>query len=195
MKRIILASRSPARRVLMKELEIPFECHTSDYEEDMQAYKTPQALAKFLALEKAKFIAHKYPNSIIIGADTFCTQKGRKLGKPATMKDAKKMIKGFSRKRVQVHTGLATIQTDHKGNITKKLTSHTATTLEFGPISDANIKEIVKKDPVLKVAGALTIEGESGKYIQKIHGDYQNVIGLPLYRLREMLKSFTVHIQ
>jgi septum formation protein len=188
--RIILASRSPARRILMKKLGVPFECHTSDYEEDMQAYKTPKALAKFLALQKAKFIAHKYPDSIIIGADTFCTHKGKKIGKPKTMAEAKKIIKGFSRSRVQVHTGLATIQTNNQGKIIKKLTSHTVTTLKFGPITDSNIKEIIKKDPVLKIAGAITIEGESGKYIEKIIGDYQNVIGLPLFRLREILKKF-----
>ena len=194
MPQIILASASPARRKLMKELGIPFHCHTSEYEEDMTAYKTPETLAKFLALQKARFIAPKYPDSIIIGADTFGSMDDEMLGKPHSMAAAKEMIRRFRNNKIAVHTGLAVIQTDKSSQVSKESTTHTVTTLTFGDITEKEIDEIVKKDDVLRVAGALTIEGESGKFVKTIDGDYHNVIGLPIFQLKEMLITFGIKL-
>ncbi len=187
--RIILASRSPARRKLLKELEIDFECHASGYEEDMNARKTAPALAKFLAFKKAEFVAHKYPDSIIIGADTFGTMNGKKFGKPKSMTEAKKMIAAYSNNVMKIYTGVAVIKTNDRGTIIKKLSEHAVTTLHFGNISNQEIDQIIKEDDVLNVAGALTIEGHAGKFIHTIYGDYHNVIGLPLFQVEEMLKK------
>jgi len=184
---IILASRSPARKNLMKELEVPFECHTSNYEEDMTLFKDPKKLSIHLASEKARFIAHKFPDSIIIGADTFGSIGNQILGKPSSKEEAYQMIKQMSENTVNVHTGLVVIRTDSQGEIKKELASHTLTKLTFIKLSDKNIKDIIEKDDVLNVAGAITIEGESGKYVDTIEGDYHNVIGLPLFQLKEML--------
>lgn len=173
----------------MKELNIPFECHTSGYEEDMTAYKTPEVLAKFLATGKATFIAHQYPSSIIIGADTFGTMDGKTLGKPHSITAAREMIRSFRNNSMKVHTGLATIQTDEEGEVIKELSTHTVTTLTFGDISAQEVDTIIEKDDVLNTAGALTIEGESGKFVKTIDGDYHNVIGLPLFQLKNMLKE------
>lgn len=192
--RIVLASRSSARRALMKELKIPFECHASDYEEDMKAYKTPEALAKFLAFQKAQYIARDYPNAIIIGADTFLNIGRENIGKPANKEDAKQIIRKKSGRRVKVYSGVAVIHTDAEGRIKKKLRAHVATTLQFARITEKEIGEIVKKDDVLSVAGALTIEGESGKFVKTIRGDYHNVIGLPLFQLKEMLTHFGITV-
>lgn len=192
--RIILASKSPARKKLLKELNIPFECHASAYEEDMAKFKDPKKLAVYLASEKAKFIHYKFPDSIIIGADTFASIDNRILGKPENVEQAYKMIKKMSSNCVNVHTGLVTIKTDHEGQIQKELASYTVTKLKFIRMSDKNIRDIIKNDDVLNVAGALTIEGESGKYVDTIEGDYHNVIGLPLFQLKEMLNELNVKI-
>lgn len=189
---IILASRSPARRLLMKELNLPFECHTGDYEEDMKKFKTAPALAKFLALQKALHIAHNYHNSIIIGADTIGTIKKRIIGKPKTIKEATEILQSTSGKKMKVTTGLALLLTNNHGHPIKKLTSATTTTLTFTTLTPKNIKEIIKKDDVLNTAGALTIEGESGKYVKTINGDFHNVMGLPVFKLREMLKELGI---
>mgnify|MGYP002621468955 FL=1 len=193
MPRIILASRSPARRKLFKELSeefgFDFECHTSGYEEDMSARKTAPALAKFLAYKKAEFVAHTYPNSIIIGADTFGTMNGKKLGKPKSITDAKNIIRAYSESSMKVHTGVAVISTADHGTIVEKLTDHAVTTVHFGKISEKDIEEIIQEDDILNVAGALKIEGKSGKHIHTIHGDYHNVIGLPLFQVEAMLKE------
>jgi len=189
---IILASASPARKRLMQKLGIKFKCKTSTYKEDMRARVTAGALAKFLALQKAKSIAKSNPNSIIIGADTFATLKGKKLGKPKNIQEAKTLLKMHSKKTVTVHSAIAVIQTDKNGKIAKKQTIHVKTKLVFKKITDANIEDIIKKDEVLTVAGAITIEGESGKFVEKIDGDYNNIIGLSLIDLKKMLNKFNI---
>lgn len=189
MPKIILASASPARKKLMCELNLPFTCVPSGYEEDMKARKTPKALAKFLALNKALFIAHQNPNSIIIGADTFGTLNGKKIGKPANHKEAQEIIRKMSNHKMEVHTGVAVIKTDDNGKPTKQLTSHTVTKISFVKITENDITHIIKTDEVLTTAGAFTIEGAGGKFVKEIDGDYHNVIGLPLFKVKEMLKQ------
>lgn len=187
--RIILASKSPARKKLLREIVPKFECHTSDYAEDMSAYKQPSRLAKFLASQKAKFVAHNYPDSVIIGADTFITVGRQKIGKPKTLKEAREIFKKKSGKNIYVHSGLAVLKTDSEGKVSKELLEHVVTKLTFSKITDSDINFIFKHDDVLETAGGLTIEGVSGKFIEKISGDYNNVIGLPINHLEQMLKK------
>jgi len=186
--RIILASRSKARRKLMKELGIPFECHNSGYEENMEAHENPKILAKHLALGKAVYIAPKFPDSIIVGADTFITIDQEKIGKPSTVKEAKTIIKKMSGKTIEVHSGIAVIQTDKQGEITKKLVEHVLTKLKIKKMSGREIDSLAGHKEALQISGAFSIEGEGGKMVEKIDGDYNNVIGLPLFRLRKMMQ-------
>ncbi len=186
---LILASKSKARRKLMEELGLPFECRTSGYEEDMLAHKNPGKLAKHLALEKAKFIAKKLPNSIIIGADTFITVGSTKIGKPATYPEAEKIIKSMSGKTIKVHSGIAVIQTGDEGEITKELVEHVLTKLKIKKMSQTEIRTLAHHDEALQISGAFSIEGEGGKMVEQIEGDYNNVIGLPIFQLQKMLKK------
>ncbi len=184
-----MASRSPARKKLMKELNISFECHSTDYEEDMGRYKDPKKLATFLAHQKGKHIAHKFPSSIIISADTFEVIDDQLMGKPKTHREAEEMIKRMSENEVFVHTGLAVIKTDKKGETERELITHTVTKLTFVKLTPKNIEDIIQNDDVLNVAGALTIEGESGKYVDTIEGDFHNVVGMPLFQLKQMMEE------
>ena len=188
-ERIILASKSIARRNLLKELGLEFICVKNKYEEDMNAYASPIKLAKFLALQKAKSVAKDFPGSIIIAADTFVMMGKEKIGKPKTLDEARKILRKKSNNKVSVHSGVAIIKTSKAGKISKQLTKHVLTTLNFGKITDADIEEIIKKDRVLSTSGALTIEGESGKFVKEIDGDFQNVMGLPLFEVKKMLKA------
>jgi septum formation protein len=192
--RIILASRSPARRALMKELGIPFECHSSDYPEDMTLKKSIPDLAIHLALGKAEYIAKKFPESIIIGADTFIVAHGQKIGKPESIEDAKRIIKLMSDSVILVISGIATIQTDKDGNIVKGLVGHVNTHLKIMKLSEKDIKLLAEQENALQISGAFSIEGEGGKFVEKIEGDYNNVIGLPLIQLREMLEKLGVKL-
>ena len=185
--KIILASRSAARRKLMKKLGIAFKCHGSNYEENMQAYANPKKLAVFLAIGKAQNLAEKFQDSIIIGADTFITIGKTKIGKPATTKEAEKIIKSMSGKTIHVHSGIAILKTDHSGKILKKLTAHVLTKLKIKKMTTKEIIHLAHQKEALQISGAFSIEGEGGKMTEKITGDYNNVIGLPIFKLKKLL--------
>ncbi len=191
--KIILASRSPARRELMKklaqEMRFTFECHTSDYPEDMRVYKQSWRLAKHLALGKARHVAEKFPDSVIVGADTFITCGQKKIGKPTSIEDAKRIIRSMSGKMIGVYSGLAVIQTDSRGNIIREKTAYALTKLRIKTMSPSEVDLLAHQKDALHISGAFSIEGEGGKMITKIDGDYDNVIGLPLFLLKKMLKS------
>lgn len=192
--KIILASRSPARRALMKELGVPFECHASDYPEDMTLKKPAHELAIHLALGKAEYIAEKFPDSIIIGADTFIVANGEKIGKPESTEDAKRIIRLMSDNIIQVISGIVTVQTDNKGAIKGGLLGHATTHLKIMNLTEKDIKFLAEQENALQISGAFSIEGEGGKFVEKIEGDYNNVIGLPIFHLREMLEKLGVKL-
>lgn len=187
--RIILASRSPARRELMKELGVPFECHESGYREDMNLHFFPRKLATFLAFSKAEFIAHLFPDSFIIGADTFITIGGAKIGKPKSRRDALRIVSAMSGKRIKVYTGVVILKTDRFGRIEKSRKKSVITVLKIKKMSCEEIHSLVYHDQALQISGAFSIEGRGGKMVEKISGDYQNVIGLPMFAVRSMLRA------
>lgn len=198
---IILASQSIGRKRLLKQAGIGFKSCSSGYEEDMSAYRNPKKLATFLALGKASFIAGKFPNSIIIGADTFITLGRAKIGKPKSIADAYKIIRSMSGKTIQVHSGVAVLRINEKGEITQTLAEHVITKLKIKSMSPQEIKRIATQKNVLKISGAFSIEGPGGKMIHKINGKpfnsqqpkptnaYNNVIGLPTATLQKMLRK------
>lgn len=190
--RIILASRSPARRELMKELGVHFECHESGYREDMNLHFFPRKLATFLAFAKAKFIAHRFPDSFIIGADTFITIGKEKIGKPKSRRDALRIVSAISGKRIKVYTGVAILKTSRSGRIVKLRKKPVVTILKIKKMSCEEIHSLAYHDQALQISGAFSIEGQGGKMIEKISGDYQNVIGLPMFAVRSMLRELNL---
>lgn len=187
-KQLILASRSPARRELMKKLGVPFETCESGYEENMSAYRAAWKLAEFLALEKARFVVQRFPNSIIIGADTFITCRGKKIGKPTSIVHAKQLIRFMSGQIIKVYTGVAVIETDERGNIVEEKCDYAVTDLWIKKMSSAEVDLLAHQKDALHISGAFSIEGEGGKMITRIRGDYDNVIGLPIFLLKKMLR-------
>jgi septum formation protein len=193
--RIILASRSPARKRLMEELKIPFECHASEIDEDMSAKKDPYELAMLLASQKAQAVTSKYPNSIIIGVDTFVIIGKEKIGKPSSIKEATTIIKKMSGKTISVISGMAVIKTDAKGKIIKTLVSNATTFLKIKKMTPTEITFLASQKEALQLSGAFSIEGEGGKMVEGIFGDYNNVIGLPINQLKEMLEELKVKLK
>ncbi len=195
--RIILASQSPARRELMKglasKMKIEFEPCVSDYPEDMRLYRQAWRLAQCLALGKARHVAGKFPNSVIIGADTFITcgydKSGqRKIGKPSSIEDAKKIIRSMSGRVIGVYSGVAVVRTDVRGETVHEEVSYALTRLTIKKMTPGEVDLLAHQKNALQISGAFSIEGEGGKMITKIDGDYDNVIGLPIYLLEKMLK-------
>ena len=184
-----MASQSPARRDLMKKLEVPFHTCASYYAEDMTLKMGAEELVVFLAVEKARAVAEKYPYSIVIGADTFGTFQEKKLGKPQSSEEAREMFEAMSGGKVGVHTGVGFLQTNERGHVVELVKVYDVSWISFKRFSQEVIEDLVRKPYVLEVAGGIKIE-DMGHLVEKIEGDYDNIIGLPIYKMRPVISAF-----
>jgi septum formation protein len=190
MKKIILASTSPRRKEILSMTRLEFEVVASEYEEDMTENLPPSELAKKLSLGKAEDIAKKYDDAIIIAADTFVTLDGKVLGKPYTPEKAKEMLSFMSGKTHTCITGFTIIDTDSKKTISEAV----VTNVYFKPLTDSEIDTYIASGEPLDRSGSYAIQGLGGVFVEKLDGDFFNVMGLPLNRLVERLKEFDIHV-
>ncbi len=190
MRKIILASASPRRKEILRKTGLNFSICTSDYKEDINLSLKPRALAKFLSRKKAETVAHKYKNAIIIAADTFIVFKNRLLGKPHTDKEAEKMLNMLNGKAHSVITGFTIMDTASK----KILSRSVETKVYFKKLGRKEINAYVRSKEPLDKAGAYAIQGLGSVFIERIDGDFLNVVGLPLRALKESLKKFGITI-
>lgn len=188
-KKLILASTSISRKKLLKAAKIKFKSFAGAYKENMNAFKDPKKLVQFLALGKAKSISKKFPNSIIIGADTFMIMEKSNIGKPKSHKHAKEIISKMSGNKIRFITGITLIKTDSQGKILKQLKEFEISEIKLKKMSRAEILKIAYSKNALKMAGSFKIEGSGGKMVEKIKGNKDNVIGLPIKRLKKMLQK------
>ena len=188
-KKIILASASPRRRELMEQAGYEFEIQVSRKEE-IYTSETPDEIVKELALLKAKDIAgqNDSKNLIVIGADTVVAHKGAILGKPESKEEAFEMIKGFQGDKHQVYTGVAILDYDNDGK--EAVVNHAVKTEVYvNPMTDEEIWNYIESDNVLDKAGSYGIQSGFAVHIEKIEGDYFNVVGLPISYIYEELKK------
>ena len=190
MKEVILASASPRRKELLEKIGLRFKVEPSNYEEDIPSELEPHELAQKISLEKAKVVASKHQNVIVIAADTFIVFGGQILGKPHTEKEARKMLEAISGKSHSVITGFSIIDTDKNKTLSKSV----ETKIYIRKLTLAEIDAYVKSKEPLDKAGAYAIQGLGAVFVEKIEGDYFNVIGLPLSALTEALKEFGINI-
>jgi len=190
MKKIILASSSPRRKNLLLQIGLKFEVDPSSYEEDMSLKMDPKELAEFLSQGKAKDVAHRHKDSIIIAADTFCVLDKELLGKPQTKEKAKIMLQKLSGKVHSVITGFTIIDTETGKQISKSV----ETKVYFERIPEQEIDAYVASGEPLEFAGAYAIQHLGGLFVEKIEGDYFNIVGLPVLPLTVELKKFGVSI-
>jgi septum formation protein len=190
MKRIILASASPRREELLEKIGLKFEVEPSNYAEDMRSELSPDELAKSISLEKAKVVASKHKNAIVIAADTFIVFRGKIMGKPDTEAEAIKMLMTLRGKSHSVITGFTILDTDRN----KVLTKSVETIIHIKNLTPEEIDVYVKSKEPLDKAGAYAIQGLGSVIVERIEGDYFNVMGLPLSALAEGLKEFGVRI-
>lgn len=188
-RKIILASASPRRKELMALAGYEFEIKVSHKEERYQSTE-PDEIVKELSLLKAEDIAEQVETKdlVIIGADTVVAYNGKILGKPHSKEEAFHMIKSFQGQRHQVYTGVAILKFDSKGD--KTVISHAVRTdVYVNPMTDEEILHYIEKDNVMDKAGAYGIQGGFSIHIEKIEGDYFNVVGLPISYIYEALKD------
>ncbi len=190
-KRIILASGSPRRRELLEQIGIEFEIAVSNKEEKYTKTK-PADIVKELAYQKAENVAsdqkEELKNTIIIGADTIVVQDDEILGKPRDKEDAYRMLQNIQGREHQVFTGTAVISYDKNG--TESVSIHAVETKVFVNTMDPDeIKGYIETGEPMDKAGAYGIQGRFAAYIDKIEGDYYNVVGLPVSYVYQQIKK------
>lgn len=189
MGHIILASGSPRRKELLEQVRIPFEIRVSSCEETITK-SSPEEIVMELSSQKASDISlslkeEEKEDCIIIGADTIVAWNKQILGKPSDEQEAFFMLSMLSGNTHQVYTGVTLIQ--WKNGLKRMHSFYEKTDVFFYPISNSQIKAYIATGEPMDKAGAYGIQGLAAAFIQKIDGDYYNVVGLPLARLiREM---------
>lgn len=185
MNRIILASASPRRRELLHQIDLEPEIIPSAIEEKITKTE-PDLVVMELSEQKAMDVAGtcRGTKAFVIGADTVVAFGGRILGKPHSEEEAFEMISSLQGNTHQVYTGVTIIdcQTGARETFAER------TEVQVYPMEDGEIRNyIATKEPMDK-AGAYGIQGRFASYIQGIHGDYNNVVGLPVGRVYQTLK-------
>ena len=205
MKRIVLASASPRRKELLEQIGIEFEIAVSKGEEKYNS-TVPEEIVKELALGKAENVAadlvdarrdfvnarrdlvDAWRDLVIIGADTIVVQDGEILGKPEDEEHAFRMLQSLRGREHQVYTGVALLEYTEDG--TKRVVSHAEETKVFvHAMEDEEIRRYISTGEPMDKAGAYGIQGRFAAYIDRIEGDYYNVVGLPVAYLYQQLKQ------
>ena len=179
--RIILASGSPRRAEILRNIGVNFEICPTDTDETVEPGIPPSQLVCELAFCKANAAAAQLPengpDTFIIAADTIVVRNGKVLGKPKDEDDAYRMLKTLSGSVHSVYTGFSLSQKDFY------FTDHAVTDVEFMQLSDDLIYRYIKTGEPMDKAGAYGIQGKDSAFIRSIRGDYFNVMGLPVSAL------------
>ncbi len=185
---IILASASPRRKEILQRMGIEdFEVIVSDADETTEDGLNPAEMVEQLSLLKAKAVAAQVSNdAIIIAADTVVALDGTILGKPIDKGDAFRMLSALSGVSHHVYTGVTVMQSD------RILTRHETTPVQFRNLESTEIEHYIATGECMDKAGAYGIQGYGCLLVEGIHGDYYNVMGLPVPCLARMLKEFGV---
>jgi len=191
MNKLILASSSPQRKKLLKDLGVQFTIKTSRVKEANDIKTTCSALVKHNALLKARDVARKVKIGIVIGADTLVYGGNKKIiGKPRNLKEAKKILRILFSKPHWVYTGIAVVNCQTQ----KTIIDYEKTKVFMISLTDEEIDRYHRKVSPLDKSGGFDIEGKGSVFIHRIEGCYSNVIGLPISKLARMLKKMGVSI-
>ena len=184
---LILASASPRRKELLGLFHIPFTVRVADIDEAMDPAKAPQEEVARVSRLKALAISRE-AEDVVIAADTIVVLEGTVLGKPRSEEHAVQMLSALSGRDHQVMTGVTVLHGD-------RAETHTEITdIHFRELSEKEIADYVATGEPMDKAGAYGIQGGAALFAEKMHGDYYNVMGLPVCRLWQMLRSVAPEI-
>ena len=181
---LVLASGSPRRVALLRQVGAEFTVVDPGPDRAWPGAAEPRHGVRALALDKAVKVAAQRPQSVVIGADTVVVLRGVRLGKPADRAEAVSMLRRLHGRTHEVWTGLAVV----KG--TERRTAAECTRVQFVRLGEPEIEAYVKSGEPLDKAGGYGIQGIAAQFVRTIEGDYSNVVGLPLPRLRQILSEF-----
>lgn len=193
MNKVILASASPRRQELLKQIGMDFVVMPSSSEEKAES-SVPSLLVRELSARKAMDIYERLPQedkktALVIGADTVVAFEGRIMGKPAGRKQAVEMLSCLQGNTHQVYTGVTLICGMEREKEPCKVSFYEKTDVTMYPVSNEEIESYVDTGEPMDKAGAYGIQGRCAAFIKEIKGDYNNVVGLPIGRLYQEMKN------
>ena len=189
MLKIILASQSPRRKLLLTQLGLKFDVIPSLTEEVITS-NNPTSIVQNLSFKKSFEVSKKVDNAHIIGADTIVVFENKILGKPRNTLDACTMLSMLSGKTHQVFTGVS-IQKKMNGEIGNHYQFIEETNVTFSTLSDNEIHSYIKTGSPMDKAGAYGIQDDWGAvFVEEIKGDFYNVVGFPINRFYQEMKKF-----
>lgn len=180
---LILASKSPRRIEILESLGKKFDIIPSQSNEST-SYKRPAMMVKDLATKKAFDVAKKYPNAVVIGADTLVFCKGEVIGKPKDTKDALRILNKLNGAWQSVYTGVCIMCLAQK----KVLLGYDKTLCKAYKLATTEIVRLADKH--LDKAGAYAVQDEQDPFIEKIIGSKTNVVGFPVEFFEQLFKEF-----
>ena len=192
---LILASASPRREALLRQIGLSFTVQPSAVEESGAVFAAagdPGELVRKYAYQKALDVATRVERALVIGADTVVTLDGEIMGKPEIPRQAVEMLSALSGRTHEVHTGMAVMRVG--GEPVNPQVDEVVTRVQFRELEDDEIRRYVATGEPMDKAGAYAIQGKGAVLVAGIEGDYYNVVGLPLARLAQMLHYFGVQL-
>ena len=187
---LVLASASPARLALLRGAGLDPKVIVSGVDESEFRADTPAALVALLAQAKADTVAARLDRGLVIGCDSMLDLDGRALGKPGTAKEATALWREMSGRTGTLLTGHCLVD----AATGRRAAAVAATSVRFGEPSDDEIAAYVASGEPLRVAGAFTLDGRGGWFVNGIDGDHGNVLGISLPLLRRLLAELGVAV-
>jgi septum formation protein len=181
---LILASASPRRASLLKQLDLDFQVVPSDAREIFDEQLSPLELCQLNAHRKARVIAKKHPDALVLGADTLVFLTNEIMGKPADLTDARRMLNRLQGQTHQVVTGVSLIHLRAR----RERTFAASTDVTFHPLTAEQINVYLSKMNPLDKAGAYAIQEHGDTIVSEISGSFSNVVGLPIEMLKEEIQ-------
>jgi septum formation protein len=190
-RNIILASSSPFRKELLARLQLDFACLSPDVDESILADEDAVRYVRRLAESKAQVIARQHPEAIVIGSDQCALLDDRILGKPGNHKKALQQLRQAQGKRVVFHTAVCVMQLSSGFNQVEEVPFE----VEFRHLSDQQLEHYLKAEQPYQCAGSFKAEGYGSCLFRRMRGDDPSaLIGLPLFKLVEMLEAAGVEV-
>lgn len=185
---LILASASPRRVELLRQLDLEFDVIPSRTEEIVHEQLTAGELAQINAYRKARAVSKKHPDALVLGVDTLVAMGAKVFGKPANREEARRMLRELQGHRHHVVTGVCLIHLrSHRQKMFAEITDVT-----FRSLTVKDIEHYLSKIDPLDKAGAYAIQEHGDDIVRTISGSFSNVVGLPMERLREELSVFGI---
>ena len=182
-EKLILASQSPRRAEILTAVGWEFEAIAANIDETRRAAEDAVSYVTRLAVTKAQTVAQKFPERLVIGADTIVVINGEILGQPRDDADARRMLRLLSGEWHEVLTGVALVRT---GAAAQVVVDHETTRVQFAAMSAAEIDWYIATGEPKAKAGAYGIQGRAALFIKEIQGEYFNVVGLPVRLVLEL---------